>query len=44
VVWETKADALEELKRHRETNPNTYLVKTVMTRCSQAEEQLEAEA
>ena len=42
VVWETKAEALEELKRHRETNPNTYLVKVVMTRCSPEEEQPES--
>jgi hypothetical protein len=41
VVWETKADALEELKRLRVTNPNTYLVKVVMTKCTAEEEQAE---
>jgi hypothetical protein len=40
-VAETKAEALEELKRYRETNPNTYLVKVVMTRCTAEEEQAE---
>jgi hypothetical protein len=40
-VAETKADALEELKYLRETNPNTYLVKVVMTKCPAEEEQAE---
>ncbi len=38
---DTKAEALDELTRLRETNPNTYLVKVVMTRCTAEEEQTE---
>ncbi len=34
LMTEDKADAVEQLKGLRETNPNTYLVKVVMTRCT----------
>jgi hypothetical protein len=40
-VAETKAEALEELKRLRESWPDTYLVKVVMTRCSEEDEHAE---
>ena len=41
LVAETKAEALEELKRLRVMWPDTYLVKVVMTRCSENEERAE---
>ena len=41
LMTEDKAEAVERLKGLRETNPNTYLVKVVMTRCSAEEEQAE---
>ena len=41
LMTEDKADAVEQLKGLRETNPNTYLVKVVMTRCTEEQEQAE---
>ena len=42
LVTEDKAEALEELKRLRVTWPDTYLVKVVMTKCTEEDEHAEA--
>ncbi len=40
LMTPNKQEALEDLKRQRIRRPDTYLVKHVLTRCSEAEERV----